>query len=229
MTDKADTQAPEGGGAADGKALTPTAHPEPLDRLVDAALERIALEGWSSLSLGAVARDAGLTLADAYREIRSKSDLLKAFSRRLDLTALDEAAEEGPGDEDEHPRDRLFDSVMRRFDAMAPYRDAIRVLNEDLRKDPMTVAGLMPSGKTALAWMLEAADIDTSGFRGAVRVRVLGLIVLQVLQTWIDDEAGDQAKTMADLDRRLRKRAGWLGIEERETGYQPGPAASAAE
>ena len=56
----------------------------------------------------------------------------------------------------------------------------------------------------SLGWMLEAAGLDSSGFRGALRVRGLALVWAAAFRVWLDD-GEDQAKTMAELDRRLRQ------------------------
>ena len=53
--------------------------------------------------------------------------------------------------------------------------------------------------------MLEGAGIDSSGLAGAVRVRGLALIWLATFRVWLDDDEAGLAKTMAELDRRLRQ------------------------
>ncbi len=42
---------------------------------------------------------------------------------------------------DERPRDRVFDLLMRRFDALRPYRDALEVLGRELPTDPLAALG----------------------------------------------------------------------------------------
>ena len=54
-------------------------------------------------------------------------------------------------------------------------------------------------------WMLQAAGIDTAGPRGAVRTLGLASVYSSVLRTWLDDEDPGLARTMAALDRRLRR------------------------
>ncbi len=179
--------------------------------LLDAALGLIEREGWRDLTMGRFARAAGVPLSELYRRQRDKSDILRGLIRRVDLAAL---SEDDPGTVDgETPRDRLFDAVMLRFEAMEPHRGAIRVLSEDLRRDPLSLAAVLPELRQSLRWTLDAAGIDPMGVRGAVRVRVLGLLCLQTLQIWLDDDGRDLAKTMADLDRRLRRSGRWLGLD----------------
>ncbi len=185
--------------------------------LVDSAFEVVARDGWRGLTMAAVARAANLTLSDVYRSRTSKADLLRGFMRRIDLLAL-EAADGGEAADVETPRDRLFDAVLLRFEMMEEYRDALRVLSAELPRDPVSVAAILPDLRRSLAWALEAAEVDSSGLRGAVRVRLLGFICWRTFQVWLDDEGGDLAKTMADLDRRLRRATRALGLERRGSG-----------
>jgi hypothetical protein len=112
---------------------------------------------------------------------------------------------------DERPRDRVFDLLMRRFDALTPYRAAIEALGRELPTDPLAAlaagAGLLRS----MRWMLEAAGISGEGLGGAVAVKLTAAAYLATLRTWLRDESADLAPTMAALDRRLRGIERWYG------------------
>ncbi len=207
----------EGKSASDSQAT--------LDSLLlDAALGLIEREGWRGLTMGRFARAAGVPLSEVYRRQKSKADILRGLVRRIDLIAL--AEDSGAAPDSETPRDRLFDSVMVRFEAMEAHRGAVRVLAEELRRDPLAVAEILPELRQSLRWTLDAAGIDPTGWQGAVRVRVLGVICAQVLQVWLDDDGRDLAKTMADLDRRLRRSARWLGLMTGKRGRDAGAEAA---
>ncbi|HEX3498740.1 MAG TPA: helix-turn-helix domain-containing protein, partial [Stellaceae bacterium] len=76
---------------------------DPAARIVDAALTLAAREGWRSVSLAAIAAEAGITVLQLYAVYRSKAAILDAFHRRIDAAALAGAnAADG-----ERPRDRL--------------------------------------------------------------------------------------------------------------------------
>jgi ubiquinone biosynthesis protein COQ9 len=64
-------------------------------------------------------------------------------------------------------------------------------------------------------WMLEAAAISTDGATGAIRVAGLGMAYAWVFRTWLEDDDPGLAKTMAALDRRLRRGERVLGSIER--------------
>src|SRR4051794_8859410 len=138
------------------------------DRLVNAALQLIADQGWRRLSMAAVAAEADLPILTLYRTFPSKQAILCAFSRRIDETVLATPPEVDP---DERPRDRVFDLLMRRFDALHSYRGALEVLGRELPGDPIAALALGAALLRSIAWMLEASGIATNGLRGVVTVK----------------------------------------------------------
>ncbi len=199
------------GGAARGRPdLRPDGGVEPPDearRIVDAALARLAQDGWRRLSLAAIADEAGLPILRVYRNFRSKQAILAGFMRRIDETVL---AEPPPAEGDERPRDRLFDLLMRRFDALRTYKPALAVLRRELPADPAAALCVAAALLRSMRWMLEAADIATGGVRGAVAVKLAGAAYLATMRVWQSDEAPDLGQTMAALDARLRRIERWL-------------------
>ena len=201
--------------------------PEPVgseaDRLINAALRLTAQHGWRGLSMAAIAAEAGLPILALYRIFPSKPALLCAFSRRIDETVLAAPLDlDSPGaDPDERPRDRVFDLLMRRFDALRPHRDAIDVLGRELPGDPVSALALGAALLRSILRMLEAAGIATDGLRGAVAVNLTAGAYAATLRVWLRDDTPDLAPTMAALDRRLRGIERWLGRprrRRRETG-----------
>jgi AcrR family transcriptional regulator len=172
------------------------------ERIVAAALKLAAKDGWHELSLSDIALAAKVSLPELAQMFPTKSAILAAWSRGVDAEVLKAAeAEDLSG---ETARDRLFDVLMMRFDALAPSKPALRNISRDLARDPVAAAALLRPAFQSLGWMLEAAGIDSSGLRGALRVRGLALIWARVFRVWLED-GEDQAKTMAELDRRLRQ------------------------
>lgn len=229
MTARSNSRASGGNGAA--PALP--APGEVPDVILDAALKLIARRGWRRLSLGQIARDADIPLAELYAHLRGKPALLAAFSRRLDLAVL---AEAGSVDLAGAPRDRIFDVMMLRFEAMEPWREVIRVLRRELPRDPLALMTLARAGRKAFTWSMEAAGLPSGGLAGAAQSRLLAYIFLRVLDVWLDDDPADLARTMAALDRRLRRIERFLGggrsarpqqAEEPQTGpASPEPGAA---
>lgn len=176
---------------------------EPADAIIDATLDLAAIQGWRDTTLGDIARHAGVSLAELYGHFPSKMAILAAFARRIDLAML---AGIEPEEAEETPRERLFDLAMRRFDALAPHREGIRAILRDSGRDPATaLCGAAGPFRRTLTWMLEAAGLDSSGLTGMVRANGLALIYLSVLRVWLEDESEDMSKTMAVLDKRLKR------------------------
>ncbi len=177
------------------------------DRIIDAALTQIPISGWRRLSLASIAADSGLPILRVYRNFPSKQAILCGFFRRIDEAVLTEppTAEEG-----EHPRDRLFDLIMRRFDAFRPYKPALEVLRRDLPSDPPSLLVAGAALMRSIRWMHEAADIPTGGVRGAIAIRLTGAAYLATARVWHRDNSADLGHTMAALDARLRRVERWL-------------------
>ena len=172
------------------------------EKIVAAALKLAAKGGWHELTLAGIAAAAKVGLPELAQMFPTKSAILAAWSRTIDAGVLKAAEAEDLGGE--NARDRLFDVLMMRFDALSPVKPALRNISRDLARDPVAAVALLRPAFHSLGWMLEAAGIDSSGVRGALRVRGLALIWARVFRVWLED-GEDQAKTMAELDRRLRQ------------------------
>ncbi len=200
------------------------AQPSERDRIIDAALSLIAQQGWRRLSLAAIAAEADLPILTLYRTFPSKPAILRGFSRRIDEAVVAVPRDSDAAvDVDERPRDRVFDLLMRRFDALSPYRAALEVLGRELPADPIAAlcagAGLLRS----IGWMLEAAGISTIGLGGIVAVKLTAAAYLATSRVWLRDDSPDLAPTMAALDRRLRGIERWFS-----GGRRPQPDATAS-
>lgn len=171
------------------------------DRIIDAALSLAAAGRWRDVSLAEIAEAAGMPLSQVYTLFSSKQSILNGFTARIDTEVL-EGAE--PGEGEAPARDRLFDVLMRRFDALKPHKTAIANIAQDELRDP--VGGLcgLERFRRSMACMLEAADLSTSGLRGVLRIKAIGAVYLSVMRVWLRDDTPDLARTMAALDRRLR-------------------------
>lgn len=171
-------------------------------RAIDAAMELAAREGWRAVNLGAVAEACGVSLAELYRRYPSRTAILAGLSRQADAEVLAGAASREEGDS---PRDRLFDAMMRRYDALKPYRAGIAAVVEGAPQDPLALLCLCGQAGRSMAWMLEAAGIPSGGPLGLLKAKALAVIHVSVLRVWLNDDSEDLAKTMAALDRALRR------------------------
>ena len=179
------------------------------EKIIDALLELLAEERIEDIGFGAVARRAGLTLAECRAEFRSVLAVLAAYTKEIDRQVL------SGGDADtaeEPPRERLFDVLMRRLEALAPHKAAIRSLARSAARDPALAFALNGLTVGSMQWMLTAADITAAGPKGILRAQGLALLYASVLRTWLDDEDPGLARTMAALDRGLARGARLSGL-----------------
>ena len=170
--------------------------------IVATALDLAATQGWRDTTLADIAAAAKLSLADVRAHYASKTAIVAAFAQGIDAEVL---AGQDPDLGDQPPRDRLFDVVMRRLDALAPHKAAVRAIACDSLCDPGAALRGGCILERSMAWMLEAAGLGAAGVRGLVRVKGLALVYMAVLRVWLDDDSDDSAATMATLDRRLRQ------------------------
>jgi AcrR family transcriptional regulator len=185
-------------------------------RVIEAALELAAIQGWRRTSISEIAAEAGLDLARVRAAFPSKTSIVAEFVKRIDDKILADAAAPGgrgksggksggkaSAEADESTRDRLFDVLMRRFDALTPHKAGLAAIVRDTCADPLTAVVLIPRVLCSMAKMLEAAGVSSSGLFGALRVKGLAMIYAEAYRVWLGDDSKDMAKTMATLDRAL--------------------------
>lgn len=188
------------------------------DRIVDAAMALAAERGWRGLSLAEVAARAEVSLADLVDAFPSRSSILDAYGRRIDERML------AGGHETEGPvRDRLFDVLMRRFEAMAPDRRALAAILRDGGIDPLAaLCGLRRFGRS-MALTLEAAGLSSEGLAGLARIEALSIVALYAFRVFLDDDSADLSRTMAALDSALRRAEGVAGLVWRRSAVRTQP------
>jgi AcrR family transcriptional regulator len=172
----------------------------PRDAIIDATMALAAERSWDDIELTDIAERAGVSLSVLRDTFPSKGAVLAGFSKRIDKIVLDGT---GPELMDESPKERLFDVLMRRLDAMAPYKDALRRIARDVRADPVTLAALNQLALNSHRYMLAAAGIGTEGPAGALKLQGLVLMWGRLLDTWFRDDDPGMARTMAKLDQEL--------------------------
>jgi AcrR family transcriptional regulator len=172
------------------------------ERAADALMALAAEKAFERITIADVARRAGLSLGELREVFDTVLGILAAFTRRIDRKVLEAPSEDMAG---EPARERLFDVLMRRFDELKPYRPALRSIARALRRDPLLAAAWNRRSVISMAWMLTAADIDTGGWLGRVRAQGLVFAYGRAFRVFLRDDDEGLARTMAELDRRLRE------------------------
>jgi ubiquinone biosynthesis protein COQ9 len=176
-------------------------------KIIRAALELAQGKDWRDITLAEIAETANSSLADVRALFDRKADILTAFQQEVDKAVLERLGTGGAG---QGPRDRVLDAIMTRFEVMAPFRPALAALLRSLSCHPSEAGHLLPSALASQYWMLAGAGVPVSGLRGAVKVAGLTAIYGQAFRFWLQDESPGSEKTMALLDRKLRRGEGML-------------------
>ena len=180
---------------------------------LDAFLQRVSEKDFANVTLREVAEAAGLSLADLYRLYPDKVALVGAFMARIDAIVL--AGTPSRNDPEETARDRLFDVMMRRYDALRPHRAALGAIRRAATRDPMLALAIGPALRRSMAVSLEAASLPSEGLAGALRQNGLLAIHYAVSRVYDRDETADLSKTMAALDSRLKMAEKWSQLFEK--------------
>jgi AcrR family transcriptional regulator len=197
-------------------------HDAPLsdrDKIIQAFFALLAEQAFEQIGYADIAARAGVPLATLRHEFGSKLPIVAAYVKAIDHKVL------AGGDADmteEPPRERLFDVLMRRLEALAPDRAAIRSLMRSARRHPSLAFAFNTLALRSQRWMLTAANIDAAGPRGVIRAQGLALLFADVLRTFMHDEDEGLARTMAALDRALARGQRWSGFLDELCRLAPG-------
>jgi len=179
------------------------------DRIIAAFMALLAEKPIEQIGFAEIATRAGVSLSELRNTFGSTISILAAHMKEIDRVVL------AGGDADmaeEPPRERLFDVLMRRIEALAPHKAAVRSLARSASRNPGLALALNGLAVRSQQWMLTAADIHASGPKGMMRAQGLALLFASVLRTWVNDDDPGLARTMAALDRALARGQRWSGF-----------------
>lgn len=171
-------------------------------KAIEALLTLLADQPIERIGLGDVAAQAGLSLAELRDEFSSVLSILAAHMKDIDRQVL---VEDFSDMSEEPVRERLFDILMKRLEAHAPHKAALRSLMRSSLRNPPLALALNSFAARSMSWMMTAAGISTAGPRGIIRAQALTLLYARVVATWAEDDDPGLAKTMSALDRELAR------------------------
>ncbi len=181
--------------------------PDIVEKGLIAALELAGETPWPQITLSSVADRAGLSLDD-FHTVADKSDLLHAIEPHFDRAM----SREGGADRTETPRERLFDVIMQRFEAMEPLRAGLVSVMKWRESQPAELARLAMQRRQSAKWALVSALLDgEAGLPTGLKAVNLVWAMAKTERAWRRDQGPDFTRTMATLDRELR------AAEDRET------------
>lgn len=168
------------------------------DRAQAAWLSAIAEAGWRRADVADAARMSGLAEADIRAHGGDRVDALAALQDHVAAEAVAGALEAGGS-----VRDRLFDGLMRGFDAAQANRPAVLAIWRS--RDLGVILLLAGRGGLHVRRLAQAAGIDVHGPRGQLRLAGLTALIAQAFAAWRGDDSPDMSATMAELDRLLER------------------------
>lgn len=171
------------------------------EKIIGAAFKLAEQRGWDELTLEEIARKAKVPFANLVDLYPSKTDIISGYMKLVDsrvLAALD-------GDAlDEPVRERLLDVLITRIEQMTPEKAAIKRIQASISDDPGIMGRLNKTALRSQMKMLAAAGGSVEGMSGVARAQGLVYHFSRAVRVWLDDDDPGIARTMAELDRRLR-------------------------
>jgi AcrR family transcriptional regulator len=183
-------------------SATPKTPKDAKNAIIEALFELAGERMWEDITISDVAARANVSLSIFRDSFPSKGAILAAFSRNIDKKVLDATGDDLIG---EPAKERLFDVLMRRLDALTPYKLGLEGISDWVKRDPLAAAAINGVTVNSMRFMLEAAGIDSEGPVGALKLQGLALAWARILPVWFRDDDPGLDSTMAALDRELTK------------------------
>lgn len=177
---------------AKAKRARPVEEPVEL-RIVRAAMDIAAEKGWREVSSAEVAKRSGLPVDEVRALCPDRIDVLRLLNEEINIAMLEGGAVDGS------VRDNLFELMMRRFEALEPYRAGLLAVADAARREPSIPLRLAGDFHETLGHVLEEAGLKPTPLHSFG----LGAVALATFKVWCEDETGDLSATMAALDKRL--------------------------
>ena len=188
-------------------------------QLARASLDLLKNRGWEKLALASVARSAKLPLSDVLSIVPSKSALPALILRALvKETARRYKMDPGSGG----PRERLFDATMTFFDTQRHDAVALKKLYRALRYDPTMLLATRGDVLRLSGQLLALGEADV-GLSPRLQATVFAGVLIHAVSVWCDDD-DEMGKTMAQLDRDLRRADRFLWPKSDRAGVPPASA-----
>lgn len=181
-----------------------------IEQGLAAALKLAAAQPWREVTLADIAAEAGLALAD-FHGVATREDIVEAMDSHFDKAM---SADGVP--EETSARERLFDVIMLRFEAMEPVRDGVKALMDFRMTSPHHLVRLPRHRHASASWALASAGLDDdSGAPLSLKRIAVAMVIAETERAWRRETSGDFALTMAALDKALRRAEDRMGLLSR--------------
>jgi hypothetical protein len=170
-----------------------------------AMIDGLTRHDLSAIDAAMLAAETGHDLAVIKRLFPDLTLAVEQGLRDLDDAVMAQLADDFEADADAHPREKILEGLIARYETYAPYKPVIKALNKASVSNPMLGALLVTRLNMASKTILELSGVDTSGLKGMLRVKGLSGVALSCQRDWFNDGSADLAVTIRALDARLKQ------------------------
>lgn len=176
--------------------------PSKRDVIVQSLMQLAASRPWDDIEITDIAKAANISLLEFREHFPSKGAVLAAFSRMIDQKVLEGTSDVFAGGS---ARERVFDIFVRRLDALTPYKEALRRIASSLSHDPVSLLAINKVMLNSQRFMLAAVGLRTEDSLGTIKLQGAVIVFAEALRTWLQDDDPSLARTLARLDRGLKR------------------------
>lgn len=168
--------------------------------ILDLVLKLLMQKSWHDLSIADIAIAQGVSSADIYRHFDSKKAIVHAISTQIDEALANQELQASITDR----KDVLFDLIMTRIDLLLPYKGWIRDVWANRIDNVCDILLQAPQELRSIEALVNRINFPLNFLQKQLFVHALGLVYLNTLLVWLDDDE-TASKTMATLDDRLHQ------------------------
>lgn len=169
--------------------------------LVVAVLTLAGKYGWTAVTPAKLAKAAKVTAKEAAAFMASSAHSMHAIADFV----TEAAQRDYRHDPRNSSREALFEILMLRFDVLQNHRAGFLAIHDAARRDPRLAAAITQALYPQCEAVIRLARIKTETLPAFLIRAGLAIVYGITLCTWRRDDSSDLAKTMATLDRQLRR------------------------
>lgn len=169
--------------------------------LIDRSFMIIDKDGWEEFSFKKLANEKKIDVSKINQFFGSKKQLLKEFSKMIDLRVEKEF--DFKSLEDSSTKDNLFELIMLRLDYMQPYKNSLKKIIVSISKSPSMLKSVSENVSDSLDFYLELTKAYDSSYFDLFKKKTILLIYSYIFKVWLDDNSEELSRTMSELDKVL--------------------------
>jgi len=157
--------------------------------------------GWDKFSIEKMSKTLKIPNDELKKIFSCKNSIINKFSNMIDNNV--EAKVSKNDFKDSSTKDILFELFMLRFDEMEDYKDALKSILKNTKKNPLLLSIISKNLLNTMDFYLELSNAYKSSPFEFYKKNFLLLIYSLTFKIWLEDNTEDLSKTMAELDKLL--------------------------